>query len=198
MNTIELELAAKQLAGNWKKFPCFAWHRASELDDADRWTTYYTSGRDAGLLAQSNHAEITKRLALFMSGDDPDVVAERHSHWAVGYLDGFAVRVYRPDGRITAAFEELHRIREDLDGCPILNEPDYSDREYQDSLWKITATSLAGSTETYSKAGKPTCIPISATGARIDSSKTAMTKAVGHRMKSSSRPCKTWGYYPRL
>ena len=134
MSRVDVEEAARQLAGNWRKFESFAWHRAGELGDAENWTIYYTSGRDAGLLAQSNHAAIAQRMAPFMAGDDPDVVAERHSHWAVGYLDGFSIRVYRPDGRITPAFEELHRILEDLDNYPILNESDYSDREYQATL----------------------------------------------------------------
>lgn len=131
---MKLDEFAIEMAGNWKKFVCFVWHRGYALADADNWTVYYTAGRDAGLLAQSNHAEIAKRLASFMEGDEADVVAETHSHWAVGYLDGFSIRVFKPDGSITPAFEELHRIREALDDYPVLNESDYSEREYQATL----------------------------------------------------------------
>jgi hypothetical protein len=72
----DVEAASRQLAGNWRDFDCFAWRRGYDLDDADQWAILYTSGRDSGLLAQSNHAEIIKLLAPFTEGDDPDVVAE--------------------------------------------------------------------------------------------------------------------------
>jgi hypothetical protein len=99
----DVESAAKQLAGNWRQFDCFAWHRGHDLEDSDQWAIFYTSGRDAGLLAQSNHAEVVKLLAPFTEGDDPDLVFESHSHWAVGHVDGFSIRVHGKDG-ITAAF----------------------------------------------------------------------------------------------
>lgn len=130
----DVEAAAKELAGNWRKFESFAWHRSHELEDADNWMIHYTSGRDAGLLSQSNHAEIAIRLAPFTEGDDPDVVAETHSHWAVGYLDGFSIRVFRHDGSITLAFDEFFHIKEALDDYPILNEDDYAQREYEATL----------------------------------------------------------------
>jgi hypothetical protein len=128
------EAAAQHMVGNWRKFPSFAWSRGYNLPDADQWAICYTSSRDAGLLEQSNHAEITKRLAPFTDGDDPDVVAERHSHWAVGYLDGFSIRVFRKEGGITPAFEEFCRIKHALEEYPVLNEQDYSDSEYEATL----------------------------------------------------------------
>ncbi len=97
----DVEAAAQEAAGDWRRFPCFAWHRGKDLDDADHWAIFYISGRDAGLLAQSKHAEIAKLLAPFTAGDDPDVVAETHSHWAVGFLDGFSIRVYGKGSGIT-------------------------------------------------------------------------------------------------
>jgi hypothetical protein len=126
--------AAEQMAGNWRKFNNFVWHRGNQLADADRWLVFYAAHRDSGLLAQSNHAEIAKRLEPFTEGADPDVVPEAHSHWAVGHIHGFAIRVYKPDGSTTPAFEEFCRIKQDLDNYPILNESDYSDREYQATL----------------------------------------------------------------
>ncbi len=128
------ESAAKEMAGNWRKFSCFAWTRGYDLDDADNWMIWYTSGRDAGLLGQSNHEEITKLFKPFMDGDDPDVVSEVHSHWAVGYLDGFSIRVYGKDGNITDAFRAYCGIKDRLEGYPVLNESDYSEREYNATL----------------------------------------------------------------
>ena len=130
----DVEIAAKEMAGNWQKFTCFAWSRGFGLEDADRWAIFYTSGRDAGLLDQSNHEEIEKRLAPFMEADDPDVVAESHSHWAVGYVDGFSVRVYGKGGEITTAFKEFCGIKARLEDYPILDEEDYSKREYEATL----------------------------------------------------------------
>lgn len=130
----DVEAAAKEAAGNWQRFSSFAWHRGYRLEDADRWAIFYTSGRDVGLLDQSNHAEIARLLAPFTEGDDPDVVHETHSHWAVGYLDGFSIRVYGKDGGITDVFTEFCRIKENLDDYPILNESDYSEREYAATL----------------------------------------------------------------
>ncbi len=134
INWTNVEATARELAGNWQKFTCFAWHRGYELEDADKWAIVYTSGRDSGLLAQSNHDEIAKRLEPFTEGDDPDVVAESHSHWAVGYVDGYSIRVFGKDGSITDAFLEYARIQNQRADYPVLNEEDYSQREYDATL----------------------------------------------------------------
>ncbi len=105
-----VEEAAKALAGNWRGFECFAWHRGYGLEDADCWAVVYTSNRDSGLLTQSNEHAINERLQKYAEDDDPDLVFERHSHWACGYLDGFSIRVFRPDGTVSPAFEEFCRI----------------------------------------------------------------------------------------
>lgn len=130
----DTDAAARHLAGNWRRFTCFAWHRGYDLEDADRWAIVYTSGRDNGLLDQSNHDEIAKRLSPFMEGDDPDVVPERHSHWAVGYLDGFSIRAFGSEGQITDTFKEFCAIKERLEQYPVLNDEDYSRREYEATL----------------------------------------------------------------
>lgn len=129
----DVEETARQLAGNWQSFDSFAWRRGYDLADADRWCIFYTSHRDVGLLAQSNEQSINKRLEQFTEGDDPDLVFESHSHWAVGYVDGFSVRVYR-DGSITDAFREFCSIQEEMEAYPVLDEADYSERELQATL----------------------------------------------------------------
>ncbi len=136
IGTMDLDAAAKQAAGNWRKFECFAWHRAYDLDDADNFAIIYTHNRDSGLLDQSNAAAITKALEPFTEGDDPDVIEESHSHWAVGHIDGFAIRVYR-NGQITEAFRVYHELAERMDNYPVLDEEDYSRREYDATLENI-------------------------------------------------------------
>jgi len=130
----DVESAAGLVAGNWCKFSCFAWSRSYDLEDADRWCIWYTSSRDAGLLEQSNEKVFKERFRPFSEGDDPDVVLEQHSHWAVGHLDGFSVRVCRPDGSITQAFSVFCDIKEALESYPILDEEDYTEREYEATL----------------------------------------------------------------
>ena len=140
----DVKSAAEALAGNWREFDSFVWHRAYDLEDAASWMIWYTSSRDAGLLEQSNEQAINKRLEPFAKGNDPDLVFESHSHWAVGHVDGFSVLVYKQDGTITAAFEEFCRINEELEAYPVLDEQIYSELEYsstlenyRDELWRL-------------------------------------------------------------
>jgi hypothetical protein len=164
----DTDAAAKLLAGNWQDFECFAWSRGYRLPDADQWTISYTSHPGDGILAQSNEAIINKRLEPFSEGDDPDLVFERHSHWAVGHIDGFSIRVFRDDGNITDAFKEFCRIKEKLDEYPILDEQDYSEREYEATLenychemWREEALPQGWEAEVYSwfcDNGKDSCI----------------------------------------
>jgi hypothetical protein len=130
----DVEAAAEQMVGNWQAFDSFVWFRGYDLEDADRWMLWYTSHRDAGLLAQSNETAINERLKPFSEGDDPDVVFESHSHWAVGHVDGFSIRVFRNDGTIADAFREFCEIKEALENYPVLDEADYSNREYEATL----------------------------------------------------------------
>lgn len=73
----------------------------------------------------------------FSEGDDADVIFESHSHWAVGYVAGFSVRVFK-NGKITTAFETYHELACQLDDYPILDESDYSDRDFKATLENIT------------------------------------------------------------
>lgn len=133
---LDLEVAAKEAAGNWARFECFAWSRARELDDADQWCIVYTHQRDSGLLDQSNAHAIEAALEPYTEGDDPDVVDEHHSHWAVGWIDGVSIRVFKK-GRITKAFRAHHELAQRLDEYPVLNEEDYSRREYEATVQNI-------------------------------------------------------------
>jgi hypothetical protein len=131
-----LEDAAREAAGNWKRFMCFVWDRRHDLDDSDSWAIVYTHNRDSGLLDRSNADAFAKAMQPCTEGDDPDAVMESHSHWAVGHVDGFSVRVYR-DGEITDAFQTYHEFAERMDGYPILDEEDYGRREHEATLENI-------------------------------------------------------------
>lgn len=143
LGEMTLEEAAKAAVGNWKQFECFVWHRERDLDDADNWTIVYTHHRDSGLLDLSNAAAIGRAMEPFIEGDDPDAVVESHFHWAVGWIDGYSIRVAKR-GRITEAFRVYHDLATRLSDYPVLNEEDYSHREYEatignlsDAAWKL-------------------------------------------------------------
>lgn len=140
---LTLEDAAREAAGNWRRFSCFVWFRERDIPDPENWALIYTHNRDSGLLDQSNSAQIAEALEPFTEGDDPDVVMESHDHWAVGHVDGFSVRVYR-DGQVTDAFRAYHDLAERLAEYPILDEEDYGKREYEatveniaDAAWRV-------------------------------------------------------------
>lgn len=126
--------AAREVAGNWKQFGSFAWF--DKPDDADNWAICYTSNRDSGLLEQCNEKCILEALDQYMEGDDPDVVEERHTHWAVGYVDGFRVRVYR-EGEISEAFRAYYALCQRMADYPVLDEEAYSEAGYNATIENI-------------------------------------------------------------
>lgn len=128
LSELELKDAAKDAAGNWQRFSCFFWYGGEELKKPEDWAVIYTHNRDSGLLDQSNASVIAKAMLPFTEGNDPDVVFESHSHWAVGHVDGFSIRVVKR-GRITKAFRIYHALAERMADYPILDESDYSERE---------------------------------------------------------------------
>jgi hypothetical protein len=136
LGEIDLAEAAKRAAGNWQTLDSFVWWRATELDDADSHAIIYTHHRDSGLIDQSNAAVIAKALEPFTEGDDPDVTAETHSHWAVGHIDGFAIRVFR-NGEVTDAFVAYHALAKQMETYPILDDSHYSEMEYEAAFENI-------------------------------------------------------------
>jgi hypothetical protein len=122
-----LEDAAREAADNWRSWTGFVWDREREIDDAKNWSIIYTHNRDSGLLAQSNAAAIADALRSFSESENPDVVFESHSHWAVGLVHGFSMRVFRDDA-ITDAFRVYHGLMERLAAYPVLDESDYGRR----------------------------------------------------------------------
>lgn len=135
---LTLEEAAKAAAGNWREFGCFSWDRANE-PDADNWAIVYTHHRDSGLLDQSNAQAIEAALEPFAR----DVIAESHRHWAVGWVDGFSIRVHRRS-RITKAFRTYYELAVRMANYPVLDDTDYYAREYEatceniaDAAWKL-------------------------------------------------------------
>lgn len=129
----DVESAAKAAAGNHRKFTSFAWYERPE--DDDRWTIVYTHNRDSTLLDQSNADAIEKAMEPHL--ESGDAVGESHNHWAVGWVAGYAIRVYRPDGTITEAFKTWCELQARLEDYLVLDETDYSNREHEATLEHI-------------------------------------------------------------
>jgi hypothetical protein len=123
----------KSFAGNRQQFTCFIWFE--KPDDAEQWGIYHLDHRDSGLLNQSNAGAIRKALEPF--GED-QVQFQEFSHWAVGWINAVAIRVFKPGSdELTDAFQELQKLVEQLEDYPILDEQDYSEREYEATLENI-------------------------------------------------------------
>ncbi len=119
--------------GNWREFGDFSWHEQPE--DADNWFIFYTSSRDTDDAAELANAESWEEiLQSYTEGDDPDVISQRHSHWASGYIDGYAVRVVGADGEPTEAAEEVENTFGRLEDYPVLDEEKWSRIETEQSL----------------------------------------------------------------
>lgn len=125
LSNLDLEAAAQAAVGNWKTFEYHAWYRADDLTDADNWCVVFTHHRDSDLLDQSNAVAIKAALDTFTKGKNPDAVAESHNHWAVGWMGGVSIRVFKR-GRITKAFRKWHELAQRLADYPVLDDWDYS------------------------------------------------------------------------
>lgn len=131
-----IEAAAKALSGNWKKWDSFVmWSHTKEeapwYNDAFIWETGH---RDSDLLTQSNMDYIEKALEKF---DEDQVHYWEASHWAVGHTKGHMIRVHDESGQITEAFKVVYEILKRLDSYPILDEDDWSQREYEDTYQNV-------------------------------------------------------------
>ena len=133
IDQLDLEDAAKEAVGNWMHFDCFSWHHSSEIEDADQFCLVYTHNRDSGLVDQSNAEAIAEAMKPFL---DRDVLEEHDRHWAVGWVSGYAIRVYRR-GRVTKAFRTWHELQSRLADYSLLDEDDYFSRYYEATIENI-------------------------------------------------------------
>lgn len=135
MNNIldSVESFAREMANNHAEFRDFGWYGRPE--NAEIWCIYYTHNRGSDLLEQSNAEVIKEKL----QGEEfeNDVIFQRHNHWAVGWVEGVVIRVYNEGGDITEAFKALYDIKTSLEDYPLLDEDDFSKKEYQSAIDSI-------------------------------------------------------------
>ena len=127
------EEAAKAAAGNWKDsggLQHFVWFRASELKHPERWMISNYSARDGGLIEQSNASVIENTMRRFTTGRHPTAVFERFSDDLFGHRNALSILVYTDKGKLTKAFLTYLELHRQLENYPLLDETDYSQREY--------------------------------------------------------------------
>lgn len=135
----DVTIAARELAGNWRRFQCFVWQGRPEHRPEDC-AILYLENRDSDCLEQSNAAAVYAALAPCLGDLNDGEMAETcsHSHWAVGHVDGVVIRCVDEHGAPTWAFQKLHELACELDNYPVLDEDDLSEREIAaaDLTWK--------------------------------------------------------------
>lgn len=109
-------------------------HDMGTDDDPDRseWMVAPVSRtRDSGPLAESNFAAFLE----IVGGESDDVEVHRFGHWGPGW---FEIILIRPG---TAAVEEAERAESSLEDYPVLDEMDFSEREWEaaEETWRWTS-----------------------------------------------------------
>jgi hypothetical protein len=134
---LDLESAAREAAGNWLQFDCFSWDKANEIEDSEQFAIVYTRHRDSELVEISNAEAIAEAMEPFLDQEPCGVSEEHHTHFAIGWCEGYSIRVFR-DGQITDAFRTYHELQRRLTDYPLLDDEDYCQKEYEATIENIT------------------------------------------------------------
>jgi hypothetical protein len=118
---------AKDAVGNWLKFNSYA--QFAEMNPKTQLLIYLDSGNQSDLLDESNKQYIENALE---TADPDNIELIRDSHWAVGYLNGVLITAIDNDGNETPAWRVISEIAHSLSQYPILDEDDFSRREYEE------------------------------------------------------------------
>lgn len=125
---------ANKYTGNWKKWDSFGWSNCPE--DGELWAIVYTHNRDSGLVELSNAKAIREALNKF---PEEEIIFERHSHWAVGWVDGFVIRVWKDFSKteVTDVFKKYMDLQEKLEDYYLLDEDDHSERQLEETFENV-------------------------------------------------------------
>ncbi len=103
-------------------------------EDLTGWYSVIGRTRDATMLEDSNFECILKALG----GESENAIEEKrgvyvahHSHWAVGWVEGLMIHETHID-----LLKQADEIMEGLDGYPVYDDEDYSERE-MNAQWEL-------------------------------------------------------------
>jgi hypothetical protein len=140
-----IDQAAEFAEGNWQQWSNFHLWRNRWLEDhgtdPDDYYIFYTKNCQSGTIDDSNHRVITKAFEPFKDSKD---VVDFGAGGAVGKLEGYGVRVYKPGTKKpTEAFQKLWELAEQLRDYPILDESDHSEVQYESDLQGVEMSAEA-------------------------------------------------------
>lgn len=141
------ESIARRYVNNGREFEDFAMFDET-IRDSDNYCIVYTQHRDSDFLTQANAEYIDKAMAEFedrsvmtsASEIEPMIIGVSCSHWAVGYIEGYAIAVYDRSSAsgLSEAFEAMCEISRDYDEYPALDEERWSELE-SEAEWEYLA-----------------------------------------------------------
>lgn len=89
--------------------------------------------RDSNILDQSNWAVVNEVLERWIiRSDDGAVRVAGSNHWAVGWVDTIHIKIRNHRGKFTKPFRVAVGLLERMQDYPLLDEEDYSRREWED------------------------------------------------------------------
>jgi hypothetical protein len=100
-----------------------------ELDLGNTWGFSFSKHRDSDLINISNFDCIVEDLNENFDAKDWEIV--QCSHWAVGHIEHIAIRVLDKHGEPTKIFEHMLEFKRALEDYPLLDDEDFSRREYE-------------------------------------------------------------------
>lgn len=107
-----------EVAANPSGWDSRANYMGTPLDEFDNLYVVMARNRDSDLLTESNWDCAVKQLG----GESDNVVIHRFGHWACGWLEYLCVT--------EAMREQGQAIADSLEDYPVLDETDYSEREW--------------------------------------------------------------------
>lgn len=145
-----IEQLAQEMSGNWLSRDSFSWYGRDDNVDHN-WSLYHYVNRGSDLLTQSNAVQILEIMAPYIRRGT--VTKQHFNHWACGWIDALAIRVYTSKGRITRAFETFYEdIYCALKNYPILDEEHFTELEQEaayDNVFQALKYDISSDVENY-------------------------------------------------
>jgi len=128
-------MRANEFAGNWLSERYYSNPTLQSQKNPEFWGVYYfgqAGGPGRTCLAASNRAVIEKALQKYTSGKYPTVIEICDRHFCCGCMDGLAIKVFCSNGKTpTKAYAVFAKLMAELEEYPILDEDDWSKREWE-------------------------------------------------------------------
>jgi hypothetical protein len=125
----QLQKKANEAAGNWQKFDCFIWDHDAQPEDSENWCIVNLRTRDSEAVDRANARAITAAMDPFIK--DGTAKLETFKHWAVGWMDAIAVKVFDNE-KVTPAFTMMCELEEKMSDYPVLDDDLLAEEEAED------------------------------------------------------------------